>query len=613
MKKWTIFTVLCTLAALAVAFNSCSKGDKKAEQPTPVKTVGVAAQSGTLITGTAGTVTFAVTTANIADGKSGTVAWFTTVAGTTAGSAPAGVSATVSAVSSNSAIVTVGATTEAADGSYYFKVTIDGTTSAVAVLTVNLPELVFADNEEYDIPATRTVNPITDIDVALGVSGGKAPYTFSATGLPAGISIASSTGVISGTPTAAVEAGTATITVTDAASTAKSITIGYGQIVVPSVEITKQNTVVVAGAASQPYFSVKTENIDPGDYVVEVAGLPVGVTVGNSGSVTISATGSGTLYLSITATAALDSNPKIRLTIDGVTSEEFTMMVDRNFTEGGIYYIPASPGSTDVKVTNMFYRDDWSTDITNSYSGAVTIPSTVTHNGTTYPVKEIGLCAFYQSSGLTSVTLPASITRLNSRAFAGCTNLTSIDLPEGLAVIGAYAFNQCPKLATLLIPASVTEINSSNSVFEGCYNLTLSVAAGGTFSVTDDVLFEKSDDNAKYYLRWIPEKKTGEYTIPDEVKVIRKNATNYGKLKKLTIPAGVEEIIAGNFHSCTSLQELTLNWPNPSACKIDTNYLGSYFYGVTGSNVTLKVPAGKVAIYEAHPLWGAKGFKIEEQ
>ncbi len=48
------------------------------------------------------------------------------------------------------------------------------------------------------------------------VSGGTSPYTYSATGLPGGLSINTSTGVISGTPTAATATPAAvTITVTD--------------------------------------------------------------------------------------------------------------------------------------------------------------------------------------------------------------------------------------------------------------------------------------------------------------------------------------------------------------------------------------------------------------
>ena len=97
------------------------------------------------------------------------------------------------------------------------------------------PPLSFTDSDAYDIPASTVGTAIKEIDVSGGVSGGKTPYTFTATGLPAGISI-SEAGVISGTPTAEKAAGTAKITVTDADGDSKEITINYGEIAKPAPE-----------------------------------------------------------------------------------------------------------------------------------------------------------------------------------------------------------------------------------------------------------------------------------------------------------------------------------------------------------------------------------------
>ena len=61
---------------------------------------------------------------------------------------------------------------------------------------------------------TGTVGTATTLDVT--ASGGTAPYTWTATGLPAGLSISSSTGKIAGTPTTA-GSSSVTVTATDAA------------------------------------------------------------------------------------------------------------------------------------------------------------------------------------------------------------------------------------------------------------------------------------------------------------------------------------------------------------------------------------------------------------
>lgn len=65
--------------------------------------------------------------------------------------------------------------------------------------------------------ATATVGQ--PVSVSVRATGGSAPYTFSASGLPAGLTISASTGTISGTPTAAA-VSTVTVTVRDAGSPA---------------------------------------------------------------------------------------------------------------------------------------------------------------------------------------------------------------------------------------------------------------------------------------------------------------------------------------------------------------------------------------------------------
>lgn len=71
----------------------------------------------------------------------------------------------------------------------------------------------------------------------------------------------------------------------------------------------------------------------------------------------------------------------------------------------------------------------------NEYTGSVTIPATVTYNGTTYPVTAIGLLAFRYCTGLTSIDIPNSVTEIGNYAFEGCTGLTGIDIADVNAVI----------------------------------------------------------------------------------------------------------------------------------------------------------------------------------
>lgn len=51
-------------------------------------------------------------------------------------------------------------------------------------------------------------------------------------------------------------------------------------------------------------------------------------------------------------------------------------------------------------------------------TGDLVIPDNITHNGTQYPVSEIGAFAFSGCTGLTSVTIPNTVTYMGGNAFA---------------------------------------------------------------------------------------------------------------------------------------------------------------------------------------------------
>jgi hypothetical protein len=117
----------------------------------------VEGQVGTLHEGVAGTATFPVITEDIANGATGSVTWYTTIEGTTTTTAPTGITASVSAVSNDSATVTINTTAATLDGVRYFKVTISGVRSDVATLTIApiTPAIIpythdFVDTEENE-------------------------------------------------------------------------------------------------------------------------------------------------------------------------------------------------------------------------------------------------------------------------------------------------------------------------------------------------------------------------------------------------------------------------------------------------------------------------------
>ena len=68
-------------------------------------------------------------------------------------------------------------------------------------------------------------------------------------------------------------------------------------------------------------------------------------------------------------------------------------------------------------------------------------------------------------SGLTSVTIPNSVTSIGSSAFRGCNGLVSITIGSGVEGIGELAFAECKKLETLTCLAENVP-NTSSDAFD---------------------------------------------------------------------------------------------------------------------------------------------------
>ena len=95
---------------------------------------------------------------------------------------------------------------------------------------------------------------------------------------------------------------------------------------------------------------------------------------------------------------------------------------------------------------NWFYDDGHAVVESDSYSGPdysgrVVIPATVTYNGATYNVTEIGDYVFRDCISLTEVVLPEGLKKIGKQQFWGCTALKAIIIPGTVTEIGRDAFN----------------------------------------------------------------------------------------------------------------------------------------------------------------------------
>ena len=217
-----------------------------------------------------------------------------------------------------------------------------------------------------------------------------------------------------------------------------------------------------------------------------------------------------------------------------------TALWAEDFEVNGIYY------SIRADKTNEVYVSQGD----NRYSGSVTIPATVTYNGTTYSVTSIGGDAFAYCSGLTSITIPNSVTSIGWGTFEGCSSLTSITIPNSVTSIGDVAFADCSDLSSITIPESVTSIGGS--AFEECYGLTsitipnsVTSIGVGAFSGCSNLQFNEyenckylgSKDNPYYALIEVTTQDLSSYTIHEDTKVIADRAFAYcTRLISIVIP-----------------------------------------------------------------------------
>ena len=263
-----------------------------------------------------------------------------------------------------------------------------------------------------------------------------------------------------------------------------------------------------------------------------------------------------------------------------------------DFESAGIYY--NITGDNTVEVTYS--------DINNNtyYSGSISVPKTVTNNGTEYSVTKIGEYAFYYSA-VTSVSMPEGITSIDNNAFFGCQNLETVALPESLTTLDHDAFNSCHSLKTIKIPSGVTAI--PDGCFGNCASLESVTIPEGVTTIGSEA-FQYCNLNALT----LPEslETIGSYAfagnhslksvnITAKVKTIEEHAFSYCGLTDLVIQEGVQTIGNEAFLNNNNLKSIICNAATPPA-------LGDNAFS-NGITPSIKVPMTSIAAYRQAEGW----------
>ena len=190
----------------------------------------------------------------------------------------------------------------------------------------------------------------------------------------------------------------------------------------------------------------------------------------------------------------------------------------------------------------------------------------------------------FAPAGLTSYTIPNSVTSIGEYAFYDCSSLTSITIPNSVTSIGEYAFEDCSSLKSITIPNSVTEIE--HYAFYGCRSLT-SITIPDSATYIGESVFEGCSS-----LKSI--------TIPNSVTSIGFCAfAGCSSLTSITISDSVTSIDSDAFEDCSSLKSV----------KVSNEYCYDYFKELGVSDITFAVST--LEEYEEAQKLGATKFAID--
>ena len=193
---------------------------------------------------------------------------------------------------------------------------------------------------------------------------------------------------------------------------------------------------------------------------------------------------------------------------------------------------------SDTKTATLVPKTD------GKYSGDIIIPEKVKGNdGVEYIVASLGASCFKDCSGLTSITIPSSVTSLGDDCFYDCDGLTSITIPSSVTSLGASCFWSCSGLTSITIPSSVTSLGES--CFYGCSGLT-SITIPSSVTSLGGGCFEGCRGLTSI-------------TIPSSVTSLGLSCFYYcTSLTSITIPSSVTSLGGGCFEGCRGLTSITI-------------------------------------------------------
>ena len=310
-------------------------------------------------------------------------------------------------------------------------------------------------------------------------------------------------------------------------------------------------------------------------------------------------------------------------TLSLFTSKAAKMLLVGCLLTCGIFFSAVAQTVTQGGLTYTLNTDGYTASV-SGYNAATltaqcTILATVTYNDAVYTVTAIGNSAFYNCTGLTSVTFADGswLDTIGVYAFYGCSSLSTIAFPASLKYIGSYAFYNSG-LTSITFGAELDSVG--NGAFYGCNALT-------TVQWNSPNL--KYTNNSSQYL-FANNTSIQSVTFGSTVEVVPYGAfRNCTGLTTVSFADGSQLDTIGEraFEGCSSLSTIAL----PASLK----YIDSYAFGYTGltsittaaqvpptmgtdvwaevpTTAVVTVPCGTLSVYRNDTDWGNEFSDIRE-
>lgn len=235
----------------------------------------------------------------------------------------------------------------------------------------------------------------------------------------------------------------------------------------------------------------------------------------------------------------------------------------------------------------------------------LTIASSISDNGTTYTVTEIGDQVFFGCTTLTKVTLPNTVDKIGYQAFCRCSNLTNVTIPEGVTKIGQAAFSGCSQLTSITIPSTITNMEWA---FSGDTALSQVTLTNGIPRISSYAFKDCTG--------------LTEIKVPTSVYEICPNAFDgCTGLTSVTLEKNINIINSNAFKDCTKLKDVKYNGHKTDWEKVRINnagndtltsrvqYLCDISFDLNGGTVNGSSTVDKQTVYSKDQLATAKCYQ----